>query len=136
MSTGTTSRSRRWLVILAFLAGVTIGCCSPLRAQTSYGCCGFKDWATYGASNPLRYHPTADFLGGVGMDLVARGPWFAKSFRDKTWKRLTIVTIGASFWQYQNLKEIQGYRTDYAAYDLLMTVGSAALLEVILHRRH
>jgi hypothetical protein len=102
------------------------------HAQRSYGCCGFRDWATYGASNPLRYHPTADFMGGAALDLIARGPWFAKSFRDRTWKRLTIVGLGAMAWQYQNLKEIPGYRWDYAAYDVGMTLLSAALVERIL----
>lgn len=121
-----------WIILFALAF-----CPAPARAQAvSYGCCGFKDWATYGAGGSIfRYHPTADLMGGVAMDLIARGPWFAKSFRDKTWKRLAIVTLGASAWQYQNLKEIQGYRTDYAAFDILATVGSAALLELVLHRR-
>lgn len=122
---------RRLLLVL----GLALMTATVARAQTSYGCCGFHDWATYGAGGSIfRYHPTADLMGGVAMDLVARGPWFAKGFRDKTWKRLTIVTLGASVWQYQNLKEIKGYRTDYAAFDVLATVGSAALFELVLHR--
>ena len=114
---------------------LVLGLAVPARAQTSYGCCGLHDWATYGSDNLLRYHPTADLLGGVGLDLVARGPWFAPAVRNHIWTRLTVVTLGAGVWQYQNLKEIQGYRWDYAAYDLLATVGSAALLEIVLHRR-
>lgn len=120
---------------LALLCLLLITLATPAAAQRSYGCCGFRDWATYGASNPLRYHPTADLMGGIALDLVARGPWFASSFRDRTWKRLTIVTLGAAAWQYQNLKEISGYRTDYAAFDIAATVASAALLELLTHRR-
>jgi hypothetical protein len=105
---------------------------APAVAQASYGCCGFRDWATYGSGDLLRYHPTAHGLGGIGMDLVARGPWFAKSFRDKVWKRLAIVAIGGMAWQFQNLKEIEGYRWDYAVFDVGMDLIGAGAAELLL----
>ncbi len=104
----------------------------PAAAQRSYGCCGFRDWATYGADNLFRYHPTADAMGGTALLLIARGPWFAPAVRDRRWKRLAIVTLGAAAWQYQNLKEIDGYRWDYAGYDLAWTVASAALVDLAI----
>lgn len=115
------------------LAAVLALLASPATAQQpSYGCCGFRDWATYGAGDLFRYHPTADAMGGAAMALVARGPWFAPSFRDRRWKRLAIVAIGAGLWQYQNKKEIPGYRWDYVAYDFTWTVASAALVDLLL----
>lgn len=116
-------------VLLALLLLLVV---APLAAQESYGCCSFHSWATYGADNLLRYHPTADAMGGAALVLVARGPWFAKGWRDRRWKRLAFVTLAASAWQYQNLKEIEGYRWDYAAYDLTATVLSAALVDVAI----
>jgi hypothetical protein len=105
----------------------------PAAAQApSYGCCGFTDWLTYGASDPLRWHPSADLMGGAAMIAIARGPWFAKDFRDKRWKRLVIVGLGAAAWQYQNKKEIAGYRWDYVAMDWTWTVTSAFLVDVVI----
>lgn len=104
---------------------------APVAAQRSYGCCGFQDWATYGANDLFRYHPTADLMGGAALVAVARGPWFAERFRDRRWKRLAIVAVGAGFWQYQNKKEIAGYRWDYVAYDFAWTLCSAALVDLV-----
>jgi len=106
---------------------------APLTAQAeSYGCCSFHSWLTYGASDPLRWHPTADLMGGTAAVLLARGPWFAASFRRDRWKRLAFVAVAAGFWQFQNKKEIAGYRWDYVAYDFTWTVTSAALVDLIL----
>lgn len=113
------------LILLLLLA-------APATAQRSYGCCGPADWLTYGASDPFRYHPTADLMGGAALVLAARGPWFAERFRDRRWKRLAIVAVGAGFWQYQNKKEIAGYRWDYVALDFAWTVASAALVDLAI----
>lgn len=104
---------------------------APATAQRSYGCCGLRDWATYGSDNLLRYHPTAHGMGGVGMALFARGPWFAESYRDRTWKRLAIVGLLGAAWQTNNLKEIDGYRWDYAAFDLATNLLAACLVEIL-----
>ncbi len=115
------------------LAAVLALLASPATAQRpSYGCCGFRDWATYGAADPLRWHPTADLMGGTAAVLLARGPWFAESFRRDRWKRLAFVAVAAGFWQYQNKKEIPGYRWDYVAFDFTWTVASAALVDLVL----
>jgi hypothetical protein len=65
------------------------------------------------------------------MDLAARGPWFAPSVRDKAWKRLVIVAIGGALWQFNNKKEIPGYRWDYVAFDIGMNLIGAGLTELI-----
>lgn len=117
-----------------FLAGM----CAPQPAYAQrdttpdYGCCGFHDWATYGSDNLLKYHPTADFMGGVALDIIMRGPWIAKSFRKHWYARLGLAAVGAGYWQFQNLKEIHGYRWDYAAYDFSATVLSAALTDAFI----
>ena len=110
-------------LVLALLA-------APCGAQ-QLRCCTFRDWATSG-SVPFRNHPSAHALGGLGLDLVARGPWFAASWRDKAWKRLLFVAVMQSGWEYWQLKETQGYPVRYAALDVGTTVLSAALLEAIL----
>jgi hypothetical protein len=117
-------------ILLALLLPAQAG---PLSAQRpSYGCCSLHDWATYGASDPLRWHPSADLMGGATLALVARGPWFSEGVRRQRWARLAVVAVGAGFWQYQNKKEIAGYRWDYVAFDLAWTVGSAALVDLLL----
>ncbi|MBK8006760.1 MAG: hypothetical protein IPK12_23510 [Gemmatimonadetes bacterium] len=119
-------RGLRLLVVLLLVA-------VPVTAQSpSYGCCGFRDWATYGAGDPLRWHPSADLLGGAAMVLVARGPWFSDGVRRHRLARLAVVAVGAGFWQYQNKKEIAGYRWDYVAFDFTWTVASAALVDLVL----
>lgn len=107
---------------------------SPLAAQSrcnggtgSVGC-----WATWNADNPIRNHPMAHSLGGAGMLLVARGPWFAESFRDKRWKRLTIVAFGGALWQFNNIKELPGYSKKFAVLDLTTNLLSATLLDALL----
>lgn len=125
---------RRYLLLLLTLAAL-VARPTPAPAQSpSYGCCSFHDWATYGSDNLLRYHPTAHGLGGVGMDLFARGPWFARSVRDRTWKRLVIVAVLGAAWQANNLKEIPGYRVDYALFDMGTNLASAGLTEFLIDR--
>jgi hypothetical protein len=116
----------RWAALALALA-----LAGPVQAQ-SYGCCGFHDWATYGSDNLLRYHPTAHGLGGVGMDLFARGPWFAEPVRNRMWKRLVIVGVLGAAWQVNNLKEIPGYRVDYAVFDITTNLLAATLTELVV----
>lgn len=119
---------RRGLVLL----GLVLALAGPVQGQTSYGCCGFKDWATYGSDNLLRYHPTAHGLGGIAMDLVARTPlWSEKIRRGPVWKRLAIVGVLGAAWQFNNLKEIPGYRWDYVGFDLGTNLITAGLTELI-----
>ena len=107
---------------------------SPAAAQNvpSYGCCGFKDWATYGANDPLRWHISAHFAGGVGMDLVARSPIFNEKIRrGPVWKRLAIVAVLGAAWQFNNKKEIPGYRWDYVGYDIGLNILAASITELM-----
>src|ERR1043166_8994110 len=39
------------------------------------------------------------FAAGAGLDLLARGPWVARSFRDKPWKRLALTGVVATSWE-------------------------------------
>lgn len=118
-----------WIVLLLLVFA------TRLNAQGCSGGSGdFHCWATWRSNDPFRNHPTAHSLGGAGMLLVARGPWFAESFRDKRWKRLAIVGFGGAVWQFQNLKEIQGYEWDFAALDWSTNLLSATLFDLLLEK--
>jgi hypothetical protein len=106
---------------------------SPLAAQSCTGGTGSVGcWATWRSNNPFRNHPMAHSLGGAGMLLVARGPWFAESFHDKRWKRLTIVAVGGALWQFNNMKELPGYSKRFAGLDLATNLVSATVMDVVL----
>jgi hypothetical protein len=45
------------------------------------------------------------FAAGAGLDLLARGPWVAESFRDAAWKRVALTTVIATAWEVIELAE-------------------------------
>jgi len=118
------------LGLAALILALSIGPMAPAQAQSG-GSGSLANWVTWRADNPFRNHPMAHSLGGVGMDLFARGPWIARSWRDRPWKRLAWVAVIGAAWQFQNLKEIQGYSTTYAALDLGTNLLAASLVELI-----
>src|SRR2546429_3042903 len=73
--------SRGWMVVLAFSVAATRAGAQWLDPDASVTC------------PDKRIH----FAAGVGLDLLARGPWVAKPFHDHAWKRVLVTaTVAAS----------------------------------------
>lgn len=112
------------------LAALLLLVAAPLAAQCSGGEGSLHCWVSWKASDPFRNHPQSHAIGGLGLDLVARGPWFAPSWRNRTWKRLVIVAVLQSAWEAEQLKETAGYPQSYAALDVGAAVLGAGLAEL------
>ena len=75
------------------------------------------------------------FLAGAGLDLLARGPWVASSFRNTAWKRVALTTVVATSWE---LIETAQARRDgkagqpgygFSPLDIAATVAGAITVE-------
>src|SRR5439155_23062572 len=74
-------------------------------------------------------------VAGVGLDLLARGPWVAKSFRNHAWKRVAITGVVAASWEMLEALDARrqgkagrpGY--GFGPLDLAITVAGAAAME-------
>jgi hypothetical protein len=82
-------------------------------------------------------------VGGVGLDVLSRGPWVTKSFRDRAWKRIVITAVVATSWEMIEAAEAHregkagrpGY--GFGPVDVVATVAGAALVEgvqAVAHR--
>jgi len=75
------------------------------------------------------------FAAGVGLDLLARGPWVARSFRDKPWKRVALTGVVATSWEvlemFQARRDGTAGRPGYgfSPLDIAATVAGAATTE-------
>jgi len=75
------------------------------------------------------------FAAGVGLDLLARGPWVAKPFRNHAWKRLAATAVVAATWEMLEAldarREGKAGRPGYGfgPLDLVTTVAGAAAVE-------
>src|SRR5437762_13101990 len=77
------------------------------------------------------------FAAGVGLDLLARGPWVARPFRDHAWKRVAMTAVVAASWEMlealdarrQGKAGTPGY--GFGPLDLVTTVAGAAVVEGI-----
>ena len=75
------------------------------------------------------------FAAGVGLDLLARGPWIAKPFRNHAWKRLAATAVVAASWEMLEAldarREGKAGRPGYGfgPLDLVTTVAGAAAVE-------
>jgi hypothetical protein len=89
------------------------------------------------------------FTGGVALDVLARGPWIARSFRDQAWKRVAITTVVATSWEliemFQDRKDGKAGRPGYGfgPLDVAATVAGSVATEVLtslaahmVHRPH
>jgi hypothetical protein len=116
-----TTINHLWLVAAAFLATGP-----PASAQ----------WL-----DPDRCVTCADkvqhFAGGVGLDLLARGPWVAKSFRNHAWKRVAITAVVATSWEMLEALDARRERRagrpgyGFGPLDLVTTVAGAAAVEAV-----
>lgn len=87
------------------------------------------------------------FAAGVGLDLLARGPWVARSFRDKPWKRVALTGVVATSWEvlemFQDRRDGKAGHPGYGfgPLDIAATIAGAATTEVLaalvqkVHRR-
>lgn len=77
------------------------------------------------------------FAGGVGLDLLARGPWVSKPFRDRAWKRVAVTAVVAASWEMLEAldarREHKAGRPGYGfgPLDLATTVAGAVAVELI-----
>ena len=77
------------------------------------------------------------FAAGVGLDLLARGPWVARSFRDHAWKRVAMTAVVAASWEMLEALDARrqgkagrpGY--GFGPLDLVTTVAGAAVVEAV-----
>jgi hypothetical protein len=75
------------------------------------------------------------FAAGLGLDLLARGPWIAKPFRNHAWKRLAATAVVAATWEMLEAldarREGKAGRPGYGfgPLDLVTTVAGAAAVE-------
>ena len=77
------------------------------------------------------------FVAGVGLDLLARGPWVARPYRDHAWKRVAITAVVAASWEMLEALDARrqgkagqpGY--GFGPLDLVTTVAGAAAVEAI-----
>jgi hypothetical protein len=75
------------------------------------------------------------FAAGVGLDLLARGPWVAKSFRNHAWKRVALTAVVAASWEMLEALDARrqgkagrpGY--GFGPLDLATTIAGAAAVE-------
>ena len=75
------------------------------------------------------------FAAGVGLDLLARGPWVAKPFRNHAWKRVAITAVVAASWEMLEALDARrlgkagrpGY--GFGPLDLVVTVAGASATE-------
>jgi hypothetical protein len=75
------------------------------------------------------------FAAGLGLDLLARGPWIAKPFRNHAWTRLAATAVVAATWEMLEAldarREGKAGRPGYGfgPLDLVTTVAGAAAVE-------
>jgi hypothetical protein len=77
------------------------------------------------------------FAAGVGLDMLARGPWVAKPFHDHAWKRVLITATVAASWEMLDALEARregkagrpGY--GFGPLDFAATVAGAASAEAL-----
>ena len=113
--------SRGWMVLLAFSVAATR---APAQWLDPDACVTCAD---------KRIH----FAAGVGLDLLARGPWVATPFHDHAWKRVLVTATVAASWEMLDALEARregkagrpGY--GFGPLDFAATVAGAATAEAL-----
>lgn len=78
------------------------------------------------------------FAAGAALDILARGPWVARSFRDRAWKRVAITATVAVAWEVVEMGEARrdgraghpGY--GFSPVDVGATVAGAVVVELVV----
>src|SRR5256884_8621013 len=118
--------SRGWMVVLALSVAAAR---APAQWLAPDACVTCPD---------KRMH----FAAGVGLDLLARGPWVAKSFHDHAWKRVLVTATVAASWEMLDALEARregkagrpGY--GFGPLDFAATVAGAATAAALQARGH
>ncbi|HEY6159235.1 MAG TPA: hypothetical protein VIV88_17440 [Gemmatimonadales bacterium] len=113
--------SRHWMLVLALSV---VGARAPAQWLDPDACVTCPD---------KRIH----FAAGVGLDVLARGPWVAKPFHDHAWKRVLITATVAASWEMLDALEARregkagrpGY--GFGPLDFAATVAGAASAEAL-----
>jgi len=77
------------------------------------------------------------FAAGVALDLLARGLWVAKPFRNHAWKRVALTATVAASWEMLEAldarREGKAGRPGYGfgPLDLAITIAGAATVEAL-----
>jgi hypothetical protein len=81
-------------------------------------------------------HPCNHLLGGVVADGLARGPWFAESWRQSFGGRMALAAIPQLWWEaYQQVEDQEPLK--YGVWDFVTGMVGAAVTDVVIERlRH
>ena len=89
------------------------------------------DW-WHTSPNVFENPPTAHFLGGFAWDVFARGPWIARPFRDRAWKRIGVCATGGAAWEAFQVLENKSYPFKHGAWDFEATLVGCGTSELLL----
>jgi hypothetical protein len=77
------------------------------------------------------------FAAGVGLDLLAHGPWVSQSFRDAAWKRVALTAVVATAWEvFQGFEARRNGNVGRPGYgfgslDIAASVAGAVTSEIV-----
>lgn len=71
----------------------------------------------HSSSNVLENHPTAHFLGGGLVNILVRGPYITKTWRDTPLKRMAWCGAFQGAWEGFQVLEVKQYPLKYGVWD-------------------
>ena len=110
------AKMRNICQVLVILVGLLLGIVVFSQAQQISLWPDSAWW--HSSKNVLENHPTAHLLGGGAVNLIARGPWVAKSWRNTVWKRLAWCGVLQGAWESFQVLEIKNYPVKSGVWDL------------------
>lgn len=79
------------------------------------------------------HHAPGHLAVGGGLDLLVRGPWIARPFRDRPWKRVAWACLVTGLYELtQRVDSHGGYRAFYVAGDTAAGCGGALATELLI----
>jgi hypothetical protein len=82
----------------------------------------------------LENQPTAHLAGGMAGDLLVRGPWITKSWRNRPWKRVAWTGVFGFGWQFFLSREDPAHSWRDGAWDIGFNMVGAGLVELLVRR--
>jgi len=109
------AKIRKICQVLFVLVGISSGIVENIAAQR------INLWPDSGwwnsSNNVLENHPTAHLFGGGAVNLLVRGPWIAKGWRNTVPKRLAWCGVFQGAWESFQVLEIKEYSVKYGVWD-------------------